>query len=77
MKIEKDYIDGLIEYSQKHGHLNSKGVGVESLGFLKAAAVCEIIEKEKHRSQVQVPRVKREIVRGIYRIVQTLRRHHS
>ena len=73
MTIEKDYIDGLIEYSEKHGHLNSEGVGVESLGFLKAGAVCEIIEKEKQRSQVQIPRVKKEIVKDIYRIVKTLR----
>jgi hypothetical protein len=74
MLIEKDYIDGLIEYSEKNGHLNSEGVGVESLGFLKAGAVCEIIEKEKQRSQLQIPRVKKEIVKDIYRIVQTLRR---
>ena len=74
MTIEKDYIDGLIEYFEKHGHLNSEGVGIESLGFLKVAAVCEIIEKENQRSQVQIPRVKKEIVKDIYRVVQTLRR---
>jgi hypothetical protein len=74
VRIEKDYIDGLIEYFEKHGHLNSEGVGVESLGFLKAAAVCEIIEREKHRSQVQIPRIRKEIVKDIYSIVQTLRR---
>ena len=74
MRIEKAYIEGLIEYSEKHGHLNSDGVGVESLGFLKAGAVCEIIEKEKQRSHVLIPRVKKEIGKEIYQIVQTLRR---
>ncbi len=74
VKTEKKYIDGLIEYRERHGHLNSEGVGVESLGFLKAAAVCEIIEKIKQISQEQIPRVKKEIVKEIYRIVQTLRR---
>lgn len=74
MKTEKEYIDGLIEYREKHGHLNSEGFGVESLGFLKAGAVCEIIEKRKQTSEVQIPRVKKEIIKEIYQIVQTLRR---
>jgi len=73
VKAEKDYIDGLIRYYEKHGHLNSEGVGVESLGLLKAAAVCEIIEREKQKSQTQIPRVKREIDKEIYAVVHTLR----
>ena len=73
VKAEKKSIDGLIQYYEKHGHLNSEGVEVQSLGFLKAAAVCEIIEKEKQKSQAKIPRVKREIDKKIYRIVHILR----
>ena len=67
VKAEKKSIDGLIQYYEKHGHLNSEGVEVQSLGFLKAAAVCEIIEKEKQKSQTKIPRVKSEIDKEIYR----------
>ncbi len=73
VKVEKEYIDGLIRYYEKHGHLNSEGVGIESLGFLKAAAVSEIIEKDKERSQTQIARVRKEIDREIYLIIQELR----
>ncbi len=73
VKADKKSIDGLIQYYEKHGHLNSEGVGVQSLGFLKAAAVCEIIEKEKQKSQTKIPRVKSEIDKEIYRIVHILR----
>ncbi|MCD6360973.1 MAG: hypothetical protein J7M38_08910 [Armatimonadetes bacterium] len=73
MRAEKEYIDSLVQYYEKHGHLSSEGVGVESLGFLKAAAVCEIIEKEKEKMQTDIPRVKKEIDKQIYSIVESLR----
>ena len=73
LKAEKEYIDGLIQYNENHGHLNSGGAGIESLGYLKAAALCEIIEKEKQKSQTIISSVKKEIDKEIYRIVQILR----
>jgi len=73
IRIEKKTIDSLISYSEKLGHLSSDGVGEESLGFLKAAAVCEIIDKENERAQAGINRIRREITKDIYKIVQVLR----
>ncbi len=73
IEAEKKSIDGLIQYYEEDGNLNSEGVEVESLGFLKAAAVCEVVEKEKEKFRTRISSVKRGIDKEIYRIVHMLR----
>ena len=75
IKEDKNYIDKLIRYyEENNGSLSSPGVGVESIGFLKAAAVCEIIEKEEIKKQETMRRVVKEIDKEIYSIVSELRK---
>lgn len=75
MRGDKEYIDDLMEYYEKNkGSFSSSGVGVDSLGFLKAAAVCEIIGKEKVKKQETMPRITRGIDKEIYFIVAELRK---
>lgn len=75
IKEDKNYIDNLIRYYEENNDsLSSQGVEVESIGFLKAAAVCEIIEKEKIKKQETIHRVVKEIDKEIYSIVSELRK---
>jgi len=73
IRAHKDNIDNLISYYDKHGTLSESGVVIKRLGLMKAAAVCEIIRKEKERSQAIIPIVKSEINKEIYKIVCVIR----
>ena len=46
---------------------------MESLSYLKAAAVCAIMEKEKARREAEIPRLRKAIDREIYSIVSRIR----
>lgn len=73
VEAEKRVVASLTDYYDEKGHLNSTGVSIESLSYLKAAAVCAIIEKEKIRATAGVPRVRKAIDAEIYSIVETIR----
>jgi len=73
---EKDFISNLINYFKNNKSFNDNGVSDESLGFLKAAAIAEIIEKEKIRKNTYIKRIKDDINKEIYNIVSTLRGIH-
>lgn len=76
LKDDKEYIDGLLVwYDESDGTFFSGRPNIESLGFLKAAAICEIIEKEKLKKEEQITaRVVKEIDKEIYGIVSELRK---
>jgi len=59
-------------YSEK-GNLNSGGVTSESLSYLKAAAVCVVIELERKRDGAISGRVQKAYTDKIYEIVQAFR----
>jgi len=74
VKEEKGYIDELIAYYEKHNSFDQNNVSAKSLGFLKAAVVCDVIDKENIKRQENIPpRVLREIDRTIYSTVAMLR----
>lgn len=66
-------IDKLIDYYKEYNHLREERASVDNLGLLKAAAVCEIIHKEKERSRNSLPIVKSELTKEIYEIVSVIR----
>ena len=63
-----------IGYYEKNGHLTDGGAEIESLSFLKAAAVCELLELDQKKNKSNIPRVKKGYDKKIYAIVSTLRR---
>ncbi|HKZ74802.1 MAG TPA: hypothetical protein VJ011_12100 [Steroidobacteraceae bacterium] len=73
VEAEQEHIDSLISFYNEHGHLNSRGVPIESLSYLKAAALCVILEKEAAKRKAAVPRVRKAIDSDIYRIVSKMR----
>jgi hypothetical protein len=73
VEAEKSVVDSLMTYYNEKGHLNSTGVSIESLSYLKAAAVCAIMEKEKARAAASIPRVRKAIDAEIYSIVSAIR----
>ena len=73
VEAEKQVVDSLVNFYEEKGHLNSTGARMESLSYLKAAAVCAIMEKEKARQQADIPRVRRAIDAEIYSIVSIIR----
>lgn len=73
VEAEKGVVDSLMNYYEEKGHLNSTGARIESLSYLKAAAVCAIMEKEKARGAADIPRVKKAIDAEIYSIVSIIR----
>ncbi len=73
VEAEKRIVDSLISYYREKRHLNSAGVSIESLSYLKAAAVCAIMEKEKGRAGAGVPRVRKALDAEIYSIVSLVR----
>ena len=68
---ELKVVNDLITYYKKNNNLDSPDVRRESLSYLKAAAVCAIIELEGQRAKAVLPRVKAAINNQIYSIFQT------
>lgn len=73
VETEKRVVDSLMSYYKEKGHLDSTGASMESLSYLKAAAVCAIMEKEKARAAAGIPRVRKAIDTEIYSIVSAIR----
>jgi len=73
VQAEKRRVDSLVKFYEKQMHLTSSGVSMESLSYLKAAAVCVIMEKEKSRQVADIPRVRKAIDADIYSIVSRIR----
>lgn len=73
VEAERRRVDDLVNYYEANGHLTSSGAELESLSYLKAAAVCAIIEKEKIKEESPIPRIKKAIDAEIYSIVSKIR----
>lgn len=74
LEQDKESIEHLIQYYKDNGHLSSPSAGRKNLSFLKAAAVCEIINIEKKKNDVVLQRVKKAYDKRIYEIAAELRR---
>lgn len=59
VEAEKRVVDSLVHFYEEKGHLTSSGASMESLSYLKAAAVCAIMEEEKARLVANIPRVRK------------------
>jgi len=70
----KEWIENLIRYYDKEGTLNSSGVGLKNLQYLKAAALSQILDLEEKRRNQRKPTIKRAMSRKIYDIVSQLRK---
>lgn len=76
IREDKDYVDGLIGYYENNGHLGSRGASLQSLSFLKGAAVCSILELEKRKKETSISRVRKRLDQEIYSIVAEIRKEH-
>jgi hypothetical protein len=70
----KECIKNLLRYYEKEGTLNSSGVGLENLQYLKAAALSQILDLEEKRRNERKPIIKRAMSKKIYDIVSQLRK---
>lgn len=74
MEEEKNNVKELLKfYEQNKTFYNNKNVSVEMLGFLKASLVCEIIDFEEKRKEIQTPVYLEEKHDNIYSLVDILR----
>ncbi len=73
VEAEKTTVENLKHFFEKKGNLNSEGAEMESLSYLKAAAVCVIMEKEKLRREAEIPRIRKALDNEIYSIVAKIR----
>lgn len=76
IREDKDYVDGLVKYYEENGHLGSRGASMQSLSFLKAAAVSSILELEKRKKASSISRVQKRLDQEIYSIVAEIRKEH-
>jgi hypothetical protein len=73
VETEGRTVADLKRFYEENGHLTSRGAEMESLSYLKAAAVCAIMEKEKAKSEQRIPRLKKAIDIEIYSIASRIR----
>lgn len=72
---EKEDIAHLMSHYEKHSSFDEDKASARSLGFLKAAVICDVIDKENIKRQGNIPhRVLKEIDRTIYSTVAILRK---
>lgn len=72
---EKEDIVQLMAHYEKCSSFDEDKASTRSLGFLKAAIICDIIDKENIKRQGNIPcRVLKEIDRTVYSIVAILRK---
>lgn len=69
----KEWTESLIGYYNQHNHLNSSGVRIKNLQFLKAAAINQIMDLEKLRESERAPTTWKALNKKIYDIVIELR----
>jgi len=70
----KQWVQSLIDYYDENAHLNSTGVGVKNLQFLKSAAIKKIIDLEKIRKFEKVPTTLKALNQKISKIAIELRK---
>ncbi|MBI3576199.1 MAG: hypothetical protein HY083_11205 [Gammaproteobacteria bacterium] len=73
VEAEKHTVDNLKRFYEEKGHLTSTGAEMESLSYLKAAAVCGIMEMERAKRETEIPRLRKAIDRDIYSVVLKIR----
>lgn len=72
-KEDKGYVSSLLEYYKGKQSFTSTGVSARSLGYLKTAALCEIIDQENKKKGVDLDTtVRKAIDKRIYSIVSAL-----
>ena len=73
--IEEEQVDikWLIDFYEKNHSFEEGRVSTKSLGYFKAAAVCVILQKEKEKKSISIPRVLQAKDKEIYSIVAELR----
>jgi len=69
VRRELGVVESLTAYYKQHGHLNSPDVHLESLSYLKAAALCRILRLQIAKAAANSPRAKRAFDQIIYEIV--------
>ena len=74
IKEDQERINNLIKYYESNHNLNSKGVSVRNLQYLKSAAVEQILVLENLKVAEQKPSILKAIDRKIYSIVEQLRK---
>ncbi len=74
VEADKEFTDDLIKYYEDKKHLRNSGAEIQSLSFLKAAAVCVIIDKEISRKGTAIPRLRKGYDKEIYAIVSEIRK---
>lgn len=70
----KKWAESLIGYYNQHKHLNSSGVQIKNLQFLKAASIIRIMDFEKLRENERAPTTWKALNNRIYDIVIELRK---
>lgn len=70
----RKWLDSLISYHETHGNLNSSGVGIRNLQFLKAAAIKQVIDLENMRDTETMRTTWSALNKKIYEIVIELRK---
>lgn len=74
IKENKEWAESLIGYYSQHKHLNSSGVGIRNLQFLKTAVIIQIMGFEKLRENERAPTTWKTLNNKIYDIVIELRK---
>jgi len=67
-------IETIYTFYKKNNHLNSEGIEIESLQYLKAATVAKIIDLEHQKQKTPIIRIAQAIDEEIFYIVEKLRR---
>jgi len=73
IEADKRIVDSLREYYRTAKHFNSRGAELGSLSFLKAAALCVILELEQRKAAERRPRLQEAFDREIYSLVSIVR----
>jgi hypothetical protein len=73
IEADKRIVDSLREYYRTTKNFNSRDAELGSLSFLKAAAVCIVIELEQKRAAERRPRLREAFDREIYSLVSSIR----
>jgi|SRR5579872_5944424 len=73
IEADKKIVDSLREYYRCTKHFKSRGAELGSISFLKAAALCVVIELEQKKVAERRPRLREAFDREIYWIVSVIR----
>ncbi|MFX1238441.1 MAG: hypothetical protein ACFE8P_12075 [Promethearchaeota archaeon] len=70
----KEWVQEIINYYDSNHNLNSKGVKIKNLQYLKVAAIKQIMDLEKIRKNERAPTTRKALNKKIYNIVFQLRK---